>query len=70
MSATPLTPASPNEAWPVEGRRQMMRDVIRLLAERGALKIENAPAIAKTYSVLATEVEAEMLKHRSEGGDK
>lgn len=57
-------------AWPLESRRQMMRDVIRIIASKCALKIENAPAIARTYDVPVACVEAEMMKHMQEGEAK
>lgn len=56
-------------AWSADDRKQMMRDVIRMLAGLGALRIQNAPAIATTYSVNPCEVEAEMMKHLQEGGE-
>jgi hypothetical protein len=53
-----------------EKRIQTMRDVIRFLSDKCVLKIENAPAFARTYGVMPCEVEAEMMKYLSEGDAK
>jgi hypothetical protein len=59
-------------SWSPESRREMMRDVVRLIAELGALRLENAPRIAATYGphITTAEVEAEMMKHMTEGEGK
>jgi hypothetical protein len=64
----PIIP--PHLAWPREKRLQTMRDVVTIIAGKNALKLENARAIAKTYSVLPAEVEAEMMRHLSESEGK
>lgn len=61
---------SPTQAWPLESRKQMMRDVIRRLSELRALKLVNAHAIAATYGVPEPCVTAEMMKHLSESEGK
>lgn len=53
--------------WSLEDRKQMLRTVVSMMAARGVLKIENAPAYATTYGVPIGCVEAEMMKHLSEG---
>ena len=72
MGLTPERAISHDEAWPLQARRQMMRDVIRLLSERGALRLVNAAAIATTYGpgITTLDAEAEMMKHLSEGEGK
>jgi hypothetical protein len=55
---------------PAWDRKQTMRDVVRMLAGLGALRIENAAAIAATYGTRAEIVEAEMMKFLSEGDAK
>lgn len=70
MSNNPERCTPPAEAWPLEKRREMMRDVITALARESCLRIGFAPAIAKTYGVEKTSVEAEMMKHLSEGEGK
>jgi hypothetical protein len=62
-----MTYKNPSEAW---DRKQTMRDVIRLLAQHGALRLQNAAAIAKSYNVNPVEAEAEMLKYMCEGDGK
>jgi len=59
----------PALAW---DRKQTMRDVVRLIAQHGALRIENAARIAATYGpdITVCEVEAEMMRHLSEGEGK
>jgi hypothetical protein len=67
---TPERPTPHQEAWSLEDRKQMMRDVVRLLAQKNALKLENAAAFATTYGVPEPCVTAEMMKHLSEGDGK
>lgn len=69
-NATPERCTPPAEAWPLEKRREMMRDMVRLISSKCALKIENAVPIARTYGVRPCEVEAEMMKHLSESDGK
>lgn len=64
----PIT--TPDKAWPFESRKQMMRDIVRLLAERSALDLKNAAAIGRTYGVSEACVTAEMMKHLSESEGK
>lgn len=59
-----------NKAFSREARLQMMKDVVRMLSEKVVLKIENAPRFAETYGVKTEEVEAEMMRHLQEGGEK
>lgn len=59
-----------SDPWPIESRRQMMRDVVRMLSEKQVLRIENAPAIAATYGLKVCEVETEMMKYLSESEGK
>lgn len=70
MNQTPERCTPPADAWPLEKRREMMRDVVRLIASTCALKLENAGPIAVTYGVSQACVEAEMMKHLSESEGK
>lgn len=67
MSTTDLRPVPHDIAW---DRKQTMRDVIALVASKNALRLENAPHFARTYGVSVEEVEAEMMKFQTEGGEK
>jgi hypothetical protein len=69
-SATVDRPVPHERAWSLEQRKQMMRAVVSDLAKAGVLPGVNAPAIASTYGVKTCEVEAEMMKHLSEGEGK
>jgi hypothetical protein len=68
--ATVDRPVPPEKAWSLEDRKQMMRDVVGIIARANALRLVNAPAIASTYDVLESEVTAEMMKHLQEGEGK
>lgn len=57
------------DPWPLEQRRSMMREIVSLMAKEGALHRIDAPAYARTYGVLLAEVEAEMMRHLSEGSE-
>lgn len=63
-------PIPHGEAWPLESRRSMMREVVKLMAEESALHRIDAPAYASTYGVSSAEVEAEMMRHLPEGEGK
>lgn len=67
FSATPERAVPHDSAWPLEKRRGMMRDIVRLLSEHSALKLQNSRHIAATYGLTVIEVEAEMMRHLSEG---
>lgn len=58
------------DPWPIESRRRMMRDIVRLLNEKSVLRIENAAAISATYGLAQIEVEGEMMKYLQEGDGK
>lgn len=47
----------------------MMKSIVSKLAGYGTLRIEDADKIAATYGVPEASVEAEMMKHLSEGGE-
>lgn len=68
--STPERTVPHADAWPIENRRQMMRDVVTSLAKEDCLRVGFAPAIARTYGVLPCEVEAEMMRHLSESEGK
>ena len=69
-NATPERPIPACEAWPLESRKQMMRDTILTMARHGDLNRVNPQCYAATYGVPVIEVEAEMMKHLSEGEAK
>lgn len=65
-NATGWITKPPADAYPRDKRLQTMRDVVRLIASKAGLKLENAPAFARTYGLKSSEVEAEMMKYLSE----
>jgi hypothetical protein len=56
-------------AWSLEQRKSMMRDVVKEMAKAGVLHRIDAPAYARTYGVNLACVEAEMMRHLSEGSE-
>ena len=70
MGLTPDSPTPHGVAYSIEKRRETMRSAIATIAKNGGLRLENAGLIASTYGVEATVVEAEMMKHLSEGSEK
>lgn len=63
-------PIPPGEAWPLESRKQMMRHTILTMARHCDLSRVNPQCYAATYGVPVIDVEAEMMKHLSEGEAK
>jgi hypothetical protein len=57
----------PTQAWPLEKRREDMRREIARAAREGRLPLVRPPLFAATYGVLSSEVEAELMRHLSEG---
>lgn len=70
MSNNAERPIPHDQAWSTEERRESMRQAVSLIADAGGLRLENATAIATTYGTLIPCVEAEMMKHMTEGGGK
>ena len=64
----PILP--PLEAYSRDKRKQTMRAFVDLAAKAGAILQIKPPHVATTYGVLPGEVEAELMKHLSEGGEK
>jgi hypothetical protein len=57
----------PTQAWPLEKRREDMRREIARAAREDRLPLVRPPLFAATYGVLPSEVEAELMRHLSEG---
>jgi hypothetical protein len=60
----------PTQAWPLEKRRDDMRREIARAAREDRLALVRPPLFATTYGVLPSEVEAELMRHLSEGDGK
>jgi hypothetical protein len=60
----------PSLAWSKEQRLKMMREVIGLLARHGETLGVRPRDFAKTYGVSVADVDAELMRHLSEGGEK
>jgi hypothetical protein len=65
--ATGWQKVDPCEAWPLEKRREDMRREIARAAREDRLPLVRPPSFAATYGVLPSEVEAELMRHLSEG---
>ena len=60
----------PLEAYSRDKRKQTMRACVELAARLGSICKLQPIHVATTYGVLPGEVEAELMKHLSEGGEK
>jgi hypothetical protein len=69
-NATGWQTVPPNIAWPKEQRLKMMREVIGLLARHGETLGVSPKDFARTYGVTEADVDAELLRHLSEGEGK
>jgi len=69
-NATGWQTVPPNIAWSKEQRLKMMREVIGLLARHGETLGVKPIHFARTYGVSEAEVDAELMRHLSEGEGK